>query len=149
MIDEYGWEKTNALAALASVGTVQFVLGCIILYKYWEDLMIVVRGEGHIPYDKSLQKDSDYFQSDRYWKDVADDEKKREKRRKVIEKAKQKTEASERPLFVGYFDPELTDPTRLLDSVDPAIEEAKANAILSENKEVDEVQQKELRQRRR
>jgi len=92
IVDAYGWEKANALAALAAVAAVQAVIWTIIIIKYWEDFMIVFRGQGHLPYDESLKKDSEYFQSDQYQKDIKADDHRREKRRKTIEKAKKKTE---------------------------------------------------------
>ena len=75
----------------------------ICIVKYWEDFMIVARGEGHLPYDPDCKAESEYFQSKDYWKDVLEDEEKKKKRRKAIERAKKKTEEQERPLFVGYF----------------------------------------------
>ena len=50
-----------------------------------------------------MKERSEYFQSDEYWKDVREDEEKRKLRQKKIKQAKQKVEAEERPLFVGYF----------------------------------------------
>ena len=50
---------------------------------------------------------------------------------------------------MGYFDGEQTDASKLLDGIDPAIEEAKAHAILAENKKEDEALKQQLRQRRR
>ena len=79
------------------------VIFIIIVVKYWEDFMICVRGEGHIPYDLNLKEESKYFQSDAYWKDVKKDEERKKKRQRIIEKAKKKTEEQSRPLFVGYF----------------------------------------------
>lgn len=61
LIENYGQDKTNSIAALAAVGAVQFVIFVIVIVKYWEDFMIVVRGEGHIPYDTSRQEESKYF----------------------------------------------------------------------------------------
>ena len=51
LIDTYGEHKTNALAALAAVCAVQAVIFTIVIVKYWEDFMIVARGQGHVPYD--------------------------------------------------------------------------------------------------
>ena len=51
LIEQYGQHKTNNLAALAAVGATQFTIMIIVIVKYWEDFMIVLRGEGHIPYD--------------------------------------------------------------------------------------------------
>ena len=41
----------EALAALAAVCAVQAVIFTIVIVKYWEDFMIVARGQGHVPYD--------------------------------------------------------------------------------------------------
>ena len=51
----------NALAALAAVGATQFVIFVIVIWKYWEDFMICIRGEGHIPYDLELTDEAKYF----------------------------------------------------------------------------------------
>ena len=61
LIENYGEDKTNALAALAAVGGVQFVIFVVVIVKYWEDFLICVRGEGHIPYDPSLKEEAKYF----------------------------------------------------------------------------------------
>ena len=103
VVEKYGQGKADALAAVAAVATTQIIIFTIVVVKYWEDFMVVVRGEGHIPYDHALKEQSEYFQSDQYWKDVQADEEKKEKRKKQIEKAKKKTEQSSRSLFVGYF----------------------------------------------
>lgn len=92
MIDEYGEHKTNALAAVAAVAATQLVIFIIIVVKYWEDFVLVARGQGHIPYDQTLKEESDYFQSEDYWKDVNKDEERRKKRKQIIEKAKKETE---------------------------------------------------------
>lgn len=120
--ENYGWDKTNAIAALAAVGAVQFVIFVIIIVKYWEDFLICVRGEGHIPYDPSRQEESKYFQSDQYWKDVKKDEDKKKKRKKIIDKALKKTEEQSRPLFVGYF---MGDQKEAESDVDSSEEESK------------------------
>lgn len=110
LIETYGVHKTNNVAALAAVGATQITIMIIVIVKYWEDFMIVMRGEGHLPYDKSLTKDSEYFQSAAYYEDLNHDAEKRKKRQKTIYEAKKKTEVEERPLFVGYFFGNLPEP---------------------------------------
>ena len=61
LIEKYGMDKVNALAALGAVGATQLVIFIIIIIKYWEDFLIVVRGQGHLPYDESRKKESEYF----------------------------------------------------------------------------------------
>ena len=93
LIDEYGEGKTNALAAVAAVAAVQFTIMIIVVVKYWEDFMIVVRGQGHLPYDKSLTEKAEYLQSEQYRKDIMKDEERKNKRKDIIQLAKKKTEA--------------------------------------------------------
>ena len=61
MLDTYGYQKTNTAAALAAVGGVQFVIFAIIVIKYFEDFLIVAKGEGHIPYDEALKEQAEYY----------------------------------------------------------------------------------------
>jgi hypothetical protein len=58
--------------------------------------------------------------------DIKKDEDKKRQRIKIIEKAKKKTEADSRPLFVGYFIDDLKKPDEF-DLPDPgeAAEESK------------------------
>ena len=61
LIDTYGWNKACSVAALAAVFATQMVIGIIVLVKYWEDFMIVMRGEGAKPYDESRKEEAEYF----------------------------------------------------------------------------------------
>jgi len=88
---------------VAAVFTVQATIFFICVYKYWEDLILVVSGKGHIPYEEHYREDAKYFQSNQYQIDMQKDEMRSRKRRKIIEKAKKKTEEEVRPLFVGYY----------------------------------------------
>ena len=64
LLENYGYRKANSIAAVCAVGGVQFVIYVIIIVKYWEDFMIVLRGEGHKPYDESMKETAEYFQSE-------------------------------------------------------------------------------------
>lgn len=70
LIEEYGEHKTNALAAVTAVFTVQIIIFVICVIKYWEDLILCVRGEGHIPYEEKYREEAKYFQSEQYQYDL-------------------------------------------------------------------------------
>ena len=61
VVEKYGQGKADALAAVAAVATTQIIIFIIVVVKYWEDFMVVVRGEGHLPYDHALKEQSEYF----------------------------------------------------------------------------------------
>ena len=42
----------------------------IVIWKYWEDFMLVVQGKGHIPYEEQYKEDAKYLQSDQYQYDL-------------------------------------------------------------------------------
>jgi len=53
LLEQYGHEKRQAIAAIAAVGGVQLVIYTVIIIKYYEDFVAVAKGEGHIPYDET------------------------------------------------------------------------------------------------
>ena len=104
LAEEYGQLKADAIAAVAAVFGVQMTIFVIVIWKYWEDFMLVVQGKGHIPYEEQYKEDAKYLQSDQYQYDLQKEKQMKMKRQHTINVAKKKTEEQERSLFVGYFD---------------------------------------------
>lgn len=61
VLENYGANIRDLLSGLTAVLVLQIVIGVTIIVKYWEDMMIVWRGEGHLPYDPAMKETSAYF----------------------------------------------------------------------------------------
>ena len=61
------------MAAVSAVFTVQMIIFVVAVVKHWEDLVLVLQGKGHIPYEEQYREDAEYYQSDQYQIDIQKD----------------------------------------------------------------------------